>query len=81
LRKFIAYLETHLDAVNYQQFVDGGWPIGSRRVESSHKRIPQARMKIPGASRHPDTLDKMLALRMRRANGWWAEFWEQRVAA
>ena len=38
-------------------------------------------MKIPGASWHPDSLNKMLALRVLRANGWWSEFWSQPLAA
>lgn len=81
LRKFRDYLEEHLDAVNYAEFEAAGWPIGSGRIESSHKRIPQAPMKIPGASWHPDSLNRMLALRVLRANGWWEEFWGQPVAA
>ena len=81
LRKFADYLDEFIDAVDYAEFVKAGWPIGSGRIESSHKQIPQARMKIPGASWHPDTLNKMLALRVIRANDWWDEFWSQPVAA
>ena len=67
--------------MNYAEFEAAGWPIGSGRIESSHKQIPQARMKIPGASWHPDSLNRMLALCVLRANGWWEEFWGQPVAA
>lgn len=33
------------------------------------------RLKIPGATWHPDTINPMLALRVLRANDWWHDFW------
>ncbi len=46
-----------------------GLPIGSGEVESAHGCItPQKRLKIPGATWHPDTINPMLALRVIRAN-------------
>lgn len=56
-------------------FVGFGLPIGSGEVESAHRYIPQKRLKIPGATWHPDTVNSMLALRVIRANGWWDDFW------
>lgn len=73
-----AYLERFQDAVCYDRFKAAGYPIGSGEVESAHRYIPQKRLKIPGASWKPETINKMLALRFIRANGWWAEFWQQR---
>jgi hypothetical protein len=32
-----------------------GLPIGSGEIESAHRYIPQKRLKIPGATWHPDT--------------------------
>ncbi len=34
-------------------------PIGSGEIESSHKYIPQKRLKIPGSTWHPDSLNPM----------------------
>ncbi len=55
-------------------------PIGSGEIESAHRYIPQKRLKIPGATWHPDTVNPMLALRIVRANGWWDDFWTKQSA-
>jgi hypothetical protein len=64
------YLERFSDAVCYEKFLAQGLPIGSGEVESAHRYIPQKRLKIPGATWHPDTVNPMLALRIIRANNW-----------
>jgi hypothetical protein len=69
------YLKRFKDAVNYDYFRTQGLPIGSGEVESAHRYIPQKRLKISGATWHPDTINPMLALRIIRANGWWEDFW------
>lgn len=69
------YLKRFRDAVDYDEFCAKGLPIGSGEVESAHRYIPQKRLKIPGATWHPDTVNPMLALRIIRANGWWDDFW------
>ena len=78
------YLERFQDAVHYQRFRSWGLPIGSGEIESAHRYIPQKRLKIPGATWHPDTINPMLALRVLRANDWWSDFWsayrQQRLA-
>ena len=77
-RRLRAYLERFQDALCYDKFKAAGYPVGSGEVESAHRYIPQKRLKIAGASWKPETVNKMLALRLIRANGWWAEFWQQR---
>lgn len=72
------YLNRFQDAVWYDHYKAAGYPIGSGEVESAHRYIPQKRLKIAGASWKPETVNKMLALRVIRANGWWKEFWQQR---
>lgn len=71
------YLKRFRDAVNYDYHRAMGLPIGSGEVESAHRYIPQKRLKILGATWHPDTVNPMLALRIFRANGWWENFWTQ----
>lgn len=74
------YLKRFKDAVDYDKFRAMGLPIGSGEVESAHRYIPQKRLKIPGATWHPDTVNPMLALRIIRANGWWEDFWMETVS-
>lgn len=76
LRKFIDYLDDHRDAVNYGLYAENDWPIGSGRVESAHRFLPQARLKIPGATWSKPSVNRMLALRVIRQNGWWSDFWD-----
>ncbi|KAF3886837.1 MULTISPECIES: hypothetical protein [Nostocales] len=73
------YLFRFQDAVHYNKYRSMGLPIGSGEVESAHRYIPQKRLKIPGATWHPNTINPMLALRVIRANHWWADFWKQIV--
>ena len=70
----------------------GACPSARSEIESSHRYIPQkaerprrgflgvrthqARLKIPGATWHPQTINPMLALRVLRANDWWSDFWQ-----
>lgn len=75
LKRLIGYLERFGDAINYESFRQRGFPIGSGEIESTHKSVPQKRLKIPGACWHPESVDPMLALRVLRANGWWDHFW------
>ncbi len=71
------YLIRFKDCVDYDKFKTLGLPIGSGEVESAHKYIPQKRLKIAGATWHPETINPMLALRIIRANNWWSEFWNR----
>ena len=80
LRRLIAYLERFRDAVTYDHFEAQGWPCGSGEVEAAHRVVPQPRLKIVGACWHPDNVNKMLALRVVRANRWWDDFWAWRAA-
>lgn len=73
------YLQRFSDAVSYEKFISLGLPIGSGEVESAHRYLPQKRLKIPGATWHPDTINPLLALRIIRANDWWQDFWSQQA--
>ncbi len=77
LENLCNYLDRFSDASHYQVFRYLGLPIGSGEIESAHRYIPQKRLKIPGATWHPTTINPMLALRVIRANNWWSDFcWE-----
>jgi len=47
----------------------------------SLRYIIQQRIKIPGAWWKFENADKMLALRVTRANGNWENYWDSRKAA
>jgi len=76
LRKLLNYIDRFSDCMDYPAYKKEGTPMGSGEVESAHKSVPQARLKIPGAKWRKDHLNPMLALRVIRANGWWNDFWE-----
>ena len=79
LKRLIGYLNRFNDAINYKHFKAKDYPIGSGEIESAHKSVPQKRLKIPGATWHPDSINPMLALRILRADDWWEDFWDQRT--
>jgi hypothetical protein len=79
LKRVIGYVTRFYDAVDYEHFKAQGYPIGSGEIESSHKSVPQKRLKLPGACWAPESINPMLSLRILRANDWWDEFWEDRT--
>lgn len=74
------HLERFQNNMKYQKFRFLGLPIGSGEIESSHKYIPQKRLKLPGATWHPNSLNPRLALRVLKANYWWQNFWTELYA-
>lgn len=79
-KKRVGQLLKHLtrfrDALSHDEIRAAGLPVGSGEVESAHRTIPQKRLKLPGAWWRPDTVNKMLGLRILRANGWWDSYWQ-----
>lgn len=78
VRQLIAHLTRFSDAVEYDAFKDKGYPVGSGEVESAHRILPQPRLKKPGTWWRPENVDRILALRVIRQNGWWDDFWSHR---
>lgn len=78
LLRLIGYVTRFCDSVNYNEYREEGYPIGSGEIESAHKSVPQKRLKIPGATWHPSSINPMLALRVLRADDWWEDFWTRR---
>jgi hypothetical protein len=77
LRLEADYFERNRDAVAYKHYRERGWGTASSEVESGHRSVIQVRLKLAGTWWHPDNVPNILALRMIRANGWWAEYWQQ----
>lgn len=85
LGNLIDYVDKFARSIEYSRFEARGWPTGSGEVESAHKHLPQARLKLPGACWRAENLNPMLAMRVIKKNGWWHDFWQwrekQRLAA
>lgn len=73
-RRYMANRKEYLD---YQGAIEKGLPIGSGEIESGNKSVVQARLKIAGAWWKVENAEKMLALRVNRANGDWNSYWKQ----
>ncbi|MCP3882519.1 MAG: hypothetical protein GY701_29600 [Sulfitobacter sp.] len=69
------YIRNRLEQFDYPGALQAGLPIGSGRNESAHRYVIQERLKLSGAWWKIDNADKMLALRVTRANGNWGKYW------
>ncbi len=76
------YVENRLSYFDYAGALKRDLPIGSGEVESGHRSVIQARLKLSGAWWKEETAESMLALRTLRANDEWEAYWsEARQAA
>lgn len=80
LDRAIFYIQSRLQMMDYPHFLKRGYPIGSGSVESSHKMVIHARLKLAGMRWAPAHVDPMLALRNLICNGRWADAWPKIVA-
>ncbi len=69
------YLSNRAEHLDYKSAIDEDLPIGSGLIESSHKHVLQARLKIPGACWLLTHAEAMAQLRVLRANDRWDELW------
>jgi hypothetical protein len=68
------YIEERRHQMDYAGAKEKGLPIGSGEIESAHRHLVQARLKIPGAWKEQNA-ELMLGLRAARANGLWERSW------
>lgn len=69
------YLSNRPETLDYQAAIAEGLPIGSGLIESGHKHVLQARLKLPGASWLKTNAQTMAQLRVLRSNERWSELW------
>ncbi len=69
------YIRNRPGQFDYQTALQSGLPMGSGEVESAHRYLIQARLKLSGAWWKIDNAAKMLALRVIRANNDWNAYW------
>lgn len=70
------YLLNQREHLDYRSALAQNLPIGSGEVESGHRYVIQARLKRAGAWWKEENAEKMLALRVNRANGEWESYWQ-----
>lgn len=71
----LAYLEKREKQMQYPQFQDQGWPIGSGIVESGNKLVVEVRLKGSGMHWADANVNPMLALRNILCSDRWKEEW------
>lgn len=77
LAKSVNYLQKREEMMQYPQFRQQGWPIGSGSVESANVGVVQERMKGVGMHWERKNVNPMLALRNGACNDRWDETREQ----
>jgi hypothetical protein len=77
VRRCARYIGERLNYSDYQGALSAGLPIGSGEIESGHRSVVQARLKLSGAWWREENAEKMLALRTCRANQEWQAYWKQ----
>lgn len=77
LRSCIQYIENRPGQFEYKKAKQLGLPIGSGKIESTHRSLIQKRLKKPGAWWRRDNAEKMADLRVVRANNCWGHLWQQ----
>jgi len=81
VRAALRYFSNRPGQFNYPSAIAAELPIGSGEVESAHRYVIQARLKIAGAWWKATTAKNMLAMRVVRANRDWNHYWNSRQAA
>jgi len=71
------YVSNHEQYFDYKTALEKGLPIGSGEVEGGHRWIIQKRLKLSGAWWKEENAEKMLALRVVRANDEWQSYWDE----
>lgn len=74
-RAALRYLQNRLDQLDYPSALRDGLPVGSGLIESTHRHLLQARLKLAGAWWTRTHAHHMAQLRVIRANGLWDTYW------
>lgn len=81
VRRCERYLTGRRASLDYAGALAAGLPIGSGEIESGHRTVIQSRLKLSGAWWRVENAEKMLTLRVTRANGEWESYWRQQRQA
>jgi hypothetical protein len=75
--KLLKYFENNAYRMEYDQYRQRGFQIGSGAMESLHRSAAQLRLKLPGARWLETTSQAIFNLRLLQLSGRWSEFWKQ----
>lgn len=75
VRACYRYIKNRLNQLDYKAALENNLPIGSGEVESAHRYVIQARLKLAGAWWLEANAEYMLAMRTNRANREWEQYW------
>jgi len=75
--KLLKYFENNVYRMDYDQYRQRGFQIGSGAMESLHRSAAQLRLKLPGARWLETTSQAIFNLRLLQLSGRWSEFWKQ----
>ncbi len=76
VQKHLHYFRKREALMQYPQYQEQGWPLGSGMVESANKVVVQARLKGAGMHWEPTHVNPMLALRSAACSERWDEAWQ-----
>lgn len=76
LEDCLRYIKNRPGQFEYDKIRDKELPVGSGKVESTHRSLMQKRLKKPGTWWLRDNADKMADLRTLRGNGKWHLLWQ-----
>jgi hypothetical protein len=79
LQAVITYLENNRDYMQYDYYLDFGYPIGSGVVEGACRHLVKDRMELTGMRWTTEGAQAMLDLRAINLNGDWDEFQQCRI--
>lgn len=80
VRACYRYIKNRPSQLDYKKAKENDLPIGSGAIESAHRYVIQHRLKIAGSWWRKDKASSMLALRIRRANHQWEDYWQKKAA-
>lgn len=65
------YISENRNAINYPEYKEKGYFVGSGAIESSNKTVLQKRLKQAGMRWEPETAQYLLTLRAKQESGRW----------
>ncbi len=77
VRDCYRYIQQRQKHLHYAKARAAGLPIGSGEIESAHRHVIQQRIKIAGAWWREKNAQRMLGLRIARANHRWDLYWSR----
>ena len=67
------YISNNVDRINYKNYIDNGYYIGSGAIESGNKVVLQKRLKLAGMRWNEQTAQYLLTLRSKLESGLWLD--------